>query len=569
MTTAAGEVGPSRLARLVPALDWLGHYQRAWLRGDVVAALTTWALVVPQAIAYAQIAQLPPQAGLFAAFAGLLGYGLFSSSRQLIVSPTSATAAISAALVAPVAMGDAARFGALAAALAVLVGVVLIVLGVLHLGFVSRFISAAVQAGFMFGLGLTIIVGQLPALLGVSKGEGNFFPQLWHVLTQLGDTNGWTAILGLGGLALLLGLKRAAPSIPAALVVVAAGIVVVALGDLADHGVDVIGKIDGAVPTPVLPSVGWDDLVALLPGAMAIAVIGYAETATVGESLADEHRYSVRPDQELTATGIANVMAGLFQGFITGGGASQSAANDRAGARTQLVSLLVSGLTVLTAVALLPLFRDLPQAALGAIVISAVIGFLNLPALGRIRRLRRDSFALALAALLGVLVLGVLGGLLLAVAISVVLLLVGQSRPGSSVLGRLPTSDVYVALENEPAARTDPGLLVFRVNAPLLFVNAKLLRDRIREQLRQADAPVRIVLLDLQFTPQLDIESVNVLVALHRELHEQNAALWLANVRAEVLGMLRRSGLADDIGEAHLYRTIADAAPDVRAALSS
>jgi SulP family sulfate permease len=569
MTTAAGEVGPSRLARLVPALDWLGHYQRAWLRGDVVAALTTWALVVPQAIAYAQIAQLPPQAGLFAAFAGLLGYGLFGSSRQLIVSPTSATAAISAALVAPVAMGDAARFGALAAALAVLVGVVLIVLGVLHLGFVSRFISAAVQAGFMFGLGLTIIVGQLPALLGVSKGEGNFFPQLWHVLTQLGDTNGWTAILGLGGLALLLGLKRAAPSIPAALVVVAAGIVVVALGDLADHGVDVIGKIDGAVPTPVLPSVGWDDLVALLPGAMAIAVIGYAETATVGESLADEHRYSVRPDQELTATGIANVMAGLFQGFITGGGASQSAANDRAGARTQLVSLLVSGLTVLTAVALLPLFRDLPQAALGAIVISAVIGFLNLPALGRIRRLRRDSFALALAALLGVLVLGVLGGLLLAVAISVVLLLVGQSRPGSSVLGRLPTSDVYVALENEPAARTDPGLLVFRVNAPLLFVNAKLLRDRIREQLRQADAPVRIVLLDLQFTPQLDIESVNVLVALHRELHEQNAALWLANVRAEVLGMLRRSGLADDIGEAHLYRTIADAAPDVRAALSS
>jgi SulP family sulfate permease len=569
MTTAAGEVGPSRLARLVPALDWLGHYQRAWLRGNVVAALTTWALVVPQAIAYAQIAQLPPQAGLFAAFAGLLGYGLFGSSRQLIVSPTSATAAISAALVAPVAMGDAARFGALAAALAVLVGVVLIVLGVLHLGFVSRFISAAVQAGFMFGLGLTIIVGQLPALLGVSKGEGNFFPQLWHVLTQLGDTNGWTAILGLGGLALLLGLKRAAPSIPAALVVVAAGIVVVALGDLADHGVDVIGKIDGAVPTPVLPSVGWDDLVALLPGAMAIAVIGYAETATVGESLADEHRYSVRPDQELTATGIANVMAGLFQGFITGGGASQSAANDRAGARTQLVSLLVSGLTVLTAVALLPMFRDLPQAALGAIVISAVIGFLNLPALGRIRRLRRDSFALALAALLGVLVLGVLGGLLLAVAISVVLLLVGQSRPGSSVLGRLPTSDVYVALENEPAARTDPGLLVFRVNAPLLFVNAKLLRDRIREQLRQADAPVRIVLLDLQFTPQLDIESVNVLVALHRELHEQNAALWLANVRAEVLGMLRRSGLADDIGEAHLYRTIADAAPDVRAALSS
>jgi MFS superfamily sulfate permease-like transporter len=265
--------------------------------------------------------------------------------------------------VAPVALGETARFGELSAALAILVGIVLVALGVLHMGFVSRFISAAVQAGFMFGLGLTIIVGQVPALLGVSKGEGDFFPQLWHLLTRLGDSNGWTVVIGLGSLALLLGLKRVAPGVPAALLVVVAGIVVVALAGLTDDGVAVIGKVEGAVPTPALPSVGWDDLLALLPGALAIAVIGYAETATVGESLADEHGYSVLPDRELTATGIANVLAGMFQGFITGGGASQSAANDRAGAHTQLVSLLVSGLTVVTAVALLPLFRDLPQAA--------------------------------------------------------------------------------------------------------------------------------------------------------------------------------------------------------------
>jgi sulfate permease, SulP family len=569
MTTATAQARPCRLAGLVPALDWLRRYQRAWLRGDVVAALTTWALVVPQAVAYSQIAQLPPQAGLFAAFAGLLGYALFGSSRQLIVSPTSATAAISASLVAPIALGDMTRFGALSAALAILVGIVLVVLGVLHMGFVSRFISAAVQAGFMFGLGLTIIVGQVPAVLGIPKGEGDFFPQLGHVLTHLGDANGWTAAIGLGGLAVLLGLKRIAPAVPAALLVVVAGIVVVALGGLADHGVAIIGNVDGGVPTPALPSVGWDELVALLPGAMAIAVIGYAETATVGESLADEHGYNVHPDRELTATGLANVLAGLFQGFITGGGASQSAANDRAGAQTQLVSLLVSGLTVLTAVALLPLFRDLPQATLGAIVIGAVVGFLNVPALRRIGRLRRDSLLLALFTLLGVLVLGVLGGLLLAVAISILLLLGHQSRPGSSTLGRLPNTGAYVALENEPAARTDPGLLAFRLNAPLLFINAKLLRDRIREQLHGADPPVRIVLLDLRFTPELDVESVNVLAALHRELHEQGVTLWLANVRAAVHDMLRRSGLADQIGEAHLYGTMADATPDIRDALSS
>ena len=257
-------------------------------------------------------------------------------------------------------MGDPARFGELSAALAILVGLALTALGVLHVGFVSRFISASVQAGFMFGLGLTIIVGQVPALLGVSKGGGDF-PQLWHLLTRLGDVNGWTAAVGLDSLALLLALKRVAPGIPAALLVVVAGIVVVAVGGLADRGVDVIGEIEGAVPVPALPSVGWDELLALLPGALAIAIIGYAETATVGESLADGHGYTIQPDRELIATGLANVLAGLFQGFITGGGASQSAANDRAGAHTQLVSLLVSALTVPTAVALLPLFRDLPR----------------------------------------------------------------------------------------------------------------------------------------------------------------------------------------------------------------
>jgi MFS superfamily sulfate permease-like transporter len=317
---SAAEAGRGRLARLVPAVDWLAHYRRDWLRGDVVAALTTWALVVPQSIAYAQIADLPPQAGLFATFAGLLGYALLGSSRQLIVSPTSSTAAITAALVAPVAAGDVARFGALAAMLAILVGLVLALLGLLHMGFVSRFISAGVQAGFMFGLGLTIIVGQVPKLLGVSGGEGNFFPQLGHLLTSLDEVNGWTAAIGLGSLAVLLAAKRAAPTLPAALAVVVAGIALVALFGLAGHGVEVIGRVEGAMPGLVLPGVGWSDLVALLPGAMAIAVIGYAESATVAESLADEHGYTVRPDRELIAIGGANVLAGLFQGFITAAG---------------------------------------------------------------------------------------------------------------------------------------------------------------------------------------------------------------------------------------------------------
>jgi hypothetical protein len=254
------------------------------------------------------------------------------------------------------------------------------------------------------------VAGQLPDLFGVEGSGGNFFERLWGLLGDLGQTSATTLGVGLASLALVLGLRRFAPRVPGSLVAVLAGIALVALGDLADHGVEVIGAVDGGFPVPALPSAGWDELLGLLPGAAAVAYIGYAESATVAESMANEHGYVVEPDRELRAVGVANVLSGLFQGFITGGGASQSAANDRAGAQTQLVSLLVSGLIVVTAVALLPLFRDLPQATLGAVVISAVIGFLNLAALERVRRLRRDSFAIALVAMVAVLTLGVLQG---------------------------------------------------------------------------------------------------------------------------------------------------------------
>jgi sulfate permease, SulP family len=549
----------------VAAVGWLRHYRRAWLRGDLVAALTTWALVVPQAIAYGQIAGLPPEAGLFAAFAGLLGYGLFGTCRQLIVSPTSSTAAISAAIVAPVAAGDPERFAVASAALAMVVGVVLVALGRLRMGFVSRFIAAGVQVGFMFGLGLTIIVGQLPDLLGVPAGDGDVFAQAGHLLSRLGDVDPWTAAIGLASLAALLGLRRVAPVAPAALLVVLGGIAVVALLDLTARGVEVIGEVGGGIPVPAFPWLGWDELVGLLPGAVAVAIIGYAESATVAESMANEHGYDVAPDRELRAIGIANVLSGLFQGFITGGGASQSAANDRAGAQTQLVSLLVSALTVVTAVALLPLFRDLPQAALAAVVISAVLGFLNLAAMERVRRLRRDSFLIALVAGVAVLALGVLQGLIVAVVVSLGEFLIRSSRPSRSVLGRVPGTTAYVDHERTPEARTEPGVLVYRLNAPLLFVNAKRLRDGIRAELREADPAVRVVLLDLSFTPELDIESVDVLASLRRELDGQGVALWLAGVHAVVEDMLVRSGLADDIGRDRLYRTVEEAARDASA----
>jgi MFS superfamily sulfate permease-like transporter len=425
----------SNTFRFLPVLTWLPRYQREWLRYDVIAGLTTWALVVPQAIAYGQLAGLPPQAGLFTAFASLLGYALFATSRHLVVSPTSSTAIISAALVAPLAAGSLTDFYNLSALLAVLVGVVFVIYGLLRLGFVSQFIATAVQAGLMFGLGLTIIVTQLPKILGIPGGEGPFFSQAANVLRHLGQTNPWSLALGAACLAVLLIGKRIAPRFPTALVVVAGSILLVTLLGLADRGVAVIGRIDTQMPRPAIPTADWGDM----------------------------------------------------------------------------------GLLLL--VALMPLFANLAQAVLGAIVISAVIGFVNVPALRRIYHLRRDSFVLSLVALFGVLVLGVLPGLILALLISAALILVHLSRPALTQLGRVPGRDEFVSLERDGDARAIPGLLVARLDAPLIAFNAKHLRRELLEQV-QADQP-RVVALNMEMSADLDVAGLDTLAELNRELRAQ------------------------------------------------
>lgn len=322
----------------------------------------------------------------------------------------------------------------------------------------------------------------------------------------------------------------------------------------------VMGSLDGQVPSIALPDVGWGDFEPLLPGALAIAVIGYAESAAVAQSLADEHRYEVKPNRELMAVGSANVLSGFFQGFITGGGASQSAANDRAGAQSQLVSLLVSVLTALTAIALLPLFRDLPQAVLGAIVISAVLSFLNVKALVRVAQLRRDGFFAALVALVGVLILGVLPGLLIAVALSVLVLLSRVAKPAGSLLGRVRGTAAYADLKADAEAGALPGVLIYRLDAPLMFVNAKLLRQDVRDRLKAEPEPVRIVILDLSFSADLDIESIDVLESLREELKETGVELWLGNVHRGVREKLTLPVLAGSLGTVPVYQSLDAAA---------
>lgn len=482
----------------LPVAQWLPTYQRRFLRPDLIAGVSSWALVVPQAVAYGQIAGMPAQSGLASAFAGPLGYAALGTSRQLLVTPTSSSALVSASVVGGMAGGDAGRFVALTAVLAILTGIVLALLGVFKLGFVSQFLAYSVQIGFLFGLGLTILVTQLASVLGVPSSGGDFFPSLRSLLENLGGINGWTAALGLGGLAALLLLKRYAPSAPGALVVVLGGILLTAILGLDDRGVDVVGEIPRGLPVPALPDVRFSEIVDLLPAALALAVIGYAESASVAQDFANQHHYDIDPNQERVALGGASALTGVMQGFMVTGGASQSVANDRAGAKTQVAGLMVAALTLFTAFALTFLFINLPQAVLGAIVISAV-------------------------------------------------------------LGKAPDEPIYQELSSHDGYRPVPGMLIVRQDGLLLFTNARTLRENVLAMSGAQSPLARVVLRDLEMSADLDIESADVLRELRDDLERSGTELWLCGVHARVRTMIERTGFAESDGEQRVLPDVARA----------
>jgi high affinity sulfate transporter 1 len=528
-----------RPGRLVPR--WLRAYRREWLRPDVIAGVVVWSVVVPQAVAYAQIAGLPPQAGLMAAPGALVGYALLGTSRTLVVGATTATAALSASAVGPLANGDAERFVQLSAALAIVTAVVLVCSGLLRLGAVADLISKPVMTGFLFGLGLTIAVGQLPTVLGVDDPGGDFFPRLWGVLGELGDVQPATAAVGGLSIVLLVVLRRVMPTVPGVLVVLVLSIVVSWLLDLKAHGVDVVGTLPSALPDPSIPDLRDGDIATLIGTGFGVMFLS-TEGIGVARGLATRDGYTVDASRELVAFGGANLLSGLSQGFVQSGGASQTAAADRAGGRTQLASVVAAVLVLLTGAFLAPLFEDLPQAALGAIVIVAVAGFWRVDELRRFARLRRSALVLSLSALVGVLLLGVLPGLIVAAALSLLLVIRLLSRPPVGTLGRDPATGVWGRLDRHPGAEPAAGVTVVRSDGPLFYANVVHVREWI---LATAGAEgSRAVVIDLSTTGDLDIETLDALAELADALEKRGVDLRLASVLAPAAGALERSGLA-------------------------
>ncbi|HWM12648.1 MAG TPA: SulP family inorganic anion transporter [Solirubrobacteraceae bacterium] len=503
-------------------IPWLRSYERAWLRPDVIAGVVIWSVVTPQAVAYAQIAGLPPAAGLMAAPVAMAAYALLGTSHQLVVSATTATSAVSAATVGPLAGGDVAQFAVLSAALALVVGIVLALGGLLRFGAVSDLVSKPVMTGFLFGLGLVIALAQLPAVLGVAAGEGNFFPALADVLGELGDVHGATLAVGAVSIAVLVVGKRLAPAVPMTLVVLATAIAVSALAGLEDHGVAVVGDIPSALPDPALPHVSADDFVALIAPALGVLILS-AEAVGVARGLAAKHGYQVDPNRDLVAMGASNVLCGLTSGFVQSGGASQTAAADGAGARSQLAALVAAGLLLLTGAFLAPLFADLPQATLAAIVIVAVAGFFDAAELRRAARIRRSAAIFSAVALAGVLALGVLQGLVVAAGLSLVYVVERLSRPAVTVLSHDP--------------------LVVRCDGPLLYPNTNAVREHVL-RLARGEA---VVVLDLEVSTELDVQSADMLLELAGSLRRAGSELRLTRVHPLAYDVLRRAGVTDQV----------------------
>jgi sulfate permease, SulP family len=547
------------LQRYVPIAMWLPQYQRAWVPQDVIVGITIWGMSVPAALAYGQMAGLPPVNGLYAAFVALLIYAVFGTSRQLKVTASSTMAAMSAAAIAPLANGNAARQLVLSGALALLVGLMLLLAGIWQMGFVSDFLAKSVVTGFIFGLAITVAASQIPKLLGLPR-EGETTPeQVWYLLRHLDQANLWTLAIGIGALGLIAVVRRYAHRVPAGLVALVFGIIVVSWFNLDQYGVTTVGAIPTGLPALQVPIVSPNDLLSLTTAAAGIVFLAGGESIASARAIAARHHQQIDANQELIALGAANLGASLLQGFSVDASLSTTATADEAGARTQLSSIITALLILVTILALAPLFRNVPDAVLGAIVISAVISLMDVGELRRYAAARRTDFVLALIALLGVVFTNILSGLLLAVLLSLAIVLYRSSRPYLAVLGRKPGEDVYADLERQPTYEQIPGLLLLRLDVPLYFFNASTASTQIRNVIAARFGALHSVVLDIGASADLDIASLDMLHDLADDLQAAQVELLLAQVKGSAHDRLRRSGLIGLIGQTHIYHSVPEA----------
>jgi SulP family sulfate permease len=513
------------------------------LPGDLIAGLTVWAVLVPEALAYASIAGVSPVIGLYAAPGALILYAAFGSSRQLVVGPGAASAALSAAIVGDLVTQGSSDFVQLTATLAITVGLLAIVASVLRLGFIANFISEPVMKGFIIGLALTVIVGQLPKLFGIENGAGDFFEQLWDFVTNIDQTSGITLLVGASSLVLVVGLKMWNRAIPASLLAVLLGILAVHLFGL--DGVATVGPIKSGLPSFGIPDVSGSNFLSLLGASFGVMVIAFAEGLGAAKTYAAKEGYRIDANRELLGLGAANIGAGLSSGMVVSGSLSKTAVNASGGAKSQVSGLVTAVLVVVTLLFLTGLFEDLPEATLASVVIASLIELVDIPSLVNLYRAHtkglgriygfaaRPDFIAAVAATLGVLVFDTLPGLLIGIVISILLLVYRASIPNIAVLAEAPGTDgLFVDAKRHSEAAAVPGIAILRVESPLFFANADAVRDRI--QAAAAGEGVRAVVIDAETIPSIDVTAGHMLIEVGRGLRAQGKRLVLAREIGQV-----------------------------------
>ncbi len=557
-----------RLAELatavrVPVPDWIRDYRREWLKLDVVAGLTAAAVVIPKAMAYATIAGLPVQVGLYTALLPMLIYAMVGTSRPLSVSTTTTLAMLTAAALGAVApAGDAASLVAASATLALLVGLILVLAGVLRLGFLANFISEPVLIGFKAGIGLVIVVDQVPKLLGIHFPKSSFSLNLLGIAQGITDASMATMALGALVVGILVALERTAPRAPAPLVAVAIGVAAMSLLGLQAYGVGAVGHVPTGLPSLTLPSL--QPIVRLWPAALGIALMSFAETIAAGRAFTQSGEPTPRANRELLATGLANVGGAFLGAMPVGGGTTQTAVNRLAGARSQLAGLVTAAATLATMLLLAPFIGLMPEATLAAIVVVYSVGLIKPAEFRTIRRARRMEFAWALAALVGVLLLGTLQGILVAIVISLVALAHQVADPPVHVLGRKRGTNVFRPRSQEHLEdETFPGLLLLRPEGRIFFANAERVGEKMRPLI--AEAKPTVVALDLAGVFDLEYTALKMLTEAEKRQRAAGVLLWLVGLTPGVLSMVQRSALGETLGRERMFFNLEQAVVEYQA----
>jgi sulfate permease, SulP family len=534
------------------------------LRTEFIVAITVFAVLVPSAMAFGDLAGVTPVAGLYVALGAMLMYALFGSSKLVITGPEATSAMLTAAAVAPLAAGDPARYASLAAITAILVGIIALIARIARLGFITDFLSKPILVGYIFGASLIVIGSQLGKMFGIKLESDEFFRQVFELIRRLDETHLLTFIIGIICMAALFLMRRINRAIPGPLIVVVGTIILSTVLEWASKGVAVVGEVPAGLPKLTIPVVSLQDIVTLLPAAVALTVLIYADEILTARVFAAKHGQKIDSNQEFIAIGMANIGAGLLTGFPAALSASRTAVNDQMGGKTQWVGLFAAALTIIFLLFLTPLLAPLPTVALGAVIIVASIGLIDIPAFRYLRKVRRTEFWLAVVTSFGVLTLGVLQGIAVAVILSLINVIYHISRPHDALLDEVDATGgtVYRGVSDGETPLTEPGLIVYRFDAPLVFANAAFFTERLELLIDDVGEGLKCVILDAEAISDFDSTAAEALETLDADLERRKVELWIARANGPLRDLLQVTGLTDRIGEANIY-------PSVRAAVTA